>query len=791
MAAKVVHTQREDKQGLQKQLGCMNGIFQLFDRRYLLGLHRHGPTQNRLTAGGGENEFKNSSEKAKVKIKNEKNHKKMTIEKNRVSVESSRNSFSSSSSSTTFSSFDCSRRVQTEWQLPFEPTSPNLHNKQPDWSSPPTDIRDVVKESMTREIRVTKNEHGSPVMKHIDSPRPLIHQKHIQHDRKERSRFSTDERVSQYLKSTFKVKEPPRLSLDSKQNSNCKSMNGSRSELVGDRRPSSGVVARLMGLDSSIDSVFEAQTLKIKPAFSGQLVSNSLRVHAKIKPALQQHESDDRTYTKPSGYGEMEKMFDAIKFNTYGKDLRALKQILEAIQMSKTLDLQKPDQPYSPTVKGTSSPKRHKLVNQAMEHTNMAPEPKKITKHHNVNRTDRKQVNNQTSKKMKTTDGKPSERLQKSQNGVEKQCINRPSSNSSRNNVKKQSNLQIKQPVIKPINNGLQNNKQSFTYSNDDDTVSFISKHNSNQASQSKLQVTRNEQPKENHRNNLAETLIEDKPMDGHEKLSVEQQSPVSVLDAFYIEDMPSPIKNKPNVFNNNENLHHDQTEWNRAGVADNILADQNNEFNHVKQENRDCPLQQTQLLDSMDETLASPSKSTNTDQEYIREILSASYLLKDLDSAIRIVQLHPTSSLIKPELFQILENPNVEDDEKSTGSKSTEKIRRKLIFDSVNEILFHKLATRNEKICGRFMDGEKLMKELCLEIDVLQNCSKRRLYDEDDDEVKYHVNAYVNKTSEDWDKRFYEVPDVVLDIERQLFKDLIDEVVKAEVASLQNGPRR
>ncbi|KAD0157047.1 hypothetical protein E3N88_44708 [Mikania micrantha] len=652
MAAKVVHTQREDKQGLQKHLGCMNGIFQLFDRRYLSRTAPPWPDPEPANCRcqlnsvycycGGENEFKNSSEKAKVKMKNEKNHKKMTIEKNRASVESSRNSFSSSSSSTTFSSFDCSKRVQTKWQLPSEPTSPNLH-KQPDWSSPPTDIRDVVKESMTREIRVTKMNAGA--------------------------------QVSQYLKSTFKVKEPPRLSLDSKQNSNCKSMNWSRSELVGDRRPSSGVVARLMGLDSLIDSGFEAQTLKNKQAFSDQLVSNSPRVHAKIKPALQQHEGDDRTYKKPSGYGEMEKMFDAIKINTYGKDLRALKQILEAIQMSKTLDLQKPDQPYSPMVKGTSSPKRHKLVNQAMEHANMAPEPKMITKHHNVNHTDRKQVNNQTSKKMKTTDWKPSERLQKSKNGVEKQCINRPSSDSSRNKVKKQSNLQIKQPVIKPINNGLQNNKQSFEYSNDDDTVSFISKHNSNQASQSKLQVTRNEQPKENHRNNLAETMIEDKPMDGLAKLSVEQESPVSVLDAFYIEDTPSPIKNKPNVFNNNENLHHDQTEWNRAGIADNIHADQYNEFNHVKQENRDSPLQQTQLINSMDERLASPSKSTNTDQEYIREILSASCLLKDLDSAIRIVQLHPTSSLIKPELFQILENPNVEDDEKSTGSKSTEKI--------------------------------------------------------------------------------------------------------------------
>lgn len=33
-------------------------------------------------------------------------------------------------------------------------------------------------------------------------------------------------------------------------------------------------------------------------------------------------------------------------------------------------------------------------------------------------------------------------------------------------------------------------------------------------------------------------------------KLTVEQPSPVSVLDAFYVEDTPSPVKKKPSAFN-------------------------------------------------------------------------------------------------------------------------------------------------------------------------------------------------------------------------------------------------
>ncbi|KAI3777012.1 hypothetical protein L1987_46805 [Smallanthus sonchifolius] len=548
---------------------------------------------------------------------------------------------------------------------------------------------------MSRVIRVTKDERGGPVLKHVDSPRPFIQQSPIQYERKDQnlvktqkissavkkvkeiSRYSCDERESQYsLKSSFKVKELPRLSLDSKQNSKTNSMNESRSEPGSNKRPSSGIVARLMGLDSLTDSVCEVETVKIKPAFGDQLGSSSPRVHSKIKPALQPQESGDHGSKKPSVYGEMEKRLRELGFETSGEDLIALKHIVEAMQMKKTvfenkeqsLDSQKNDQPGSPTVKGPDSPKRRELLNRAVTPAKMATEPVMVTGLHYVNHKARKQ-------------------------------------------------------------------------------------------------------------NNFKERLIEDKPMVELAKLTMEQASPVSVLDAFYVEDMPSPVKKKPAAFNDYDNLRIDETEWNQVGIYNLVTHTDAGEVHQIE------------LLNSTDgEREKSPRKSTNGDHKYIREILSASGFLKDPDSAIRIAQLHSSGSLIKPELFHILEKTNYECHKKYPSSKSNERVRRKLIFDSVNDILFRKLAMSgfSGKGCGRFVDGEKLLRELWLEIDNLQSSSERCIYDEDD-EVKILVSADVNKNSQDWNTYCHEVPGLVLDIERLIFKDLIDEIVNADARGVQD----
>ncbi|KAL8199404.1 hypothetical protein R6Q57_012972 [Mikania cordata] len=791
MATKVVYTVREDKQRLQKQLGCINGVFHLLDRGYLLGLHRNCRNRNRLTTDHGEKELKKSSEKSNK----EKKQKKMMIEKNRASVESSRNSCSSSCSSTTLSSFDCSKWVQTEWQLPSEPTSPNLHKKQQEWSLPPPDIRDVVKDSMTKVTRVRKDERAGSVMKHVDSPRPFIHQSDIQYKRKDKklakiqkispavdgtSRFSCDERESKYsLKSSFKVKELPRLSLDGKQNSKVNSKYESRSEPGSNKKPSSGIVARLMGLDTLTGSISEAETVKVKLDFGAQLDSSSRRVHLKIKPALQQLEHGDRDPKKQSVYGEM----SALGFKTSREDLRAHKQIVEEMQMTKTvfdnkeqsLNGQKNDQPGSPMVKGTSSPTRHELLNQAVKQIKTAKEPMMVMGLHYVNHKARKQVKDQTPTNNKATrrttrslqdqNGEraiSSPRTQRSKNGIDKQCLNGSSTDSSR--IKKQSNLKTKNLKIKHIN-PMQNNNQSCMCSNEtrisrEDGDTFIS----SKSERKHDQVTRVSE------NNLAERLIEDKPNVELAKLTMEQASPVSVLDAFYVEDIPSPVKKKADAFNDYDIIRVDETEWNQVGIYNLVTSTDAGDFH------------QTKLFNSIDDGAKSPTKTTNGDHKYIREILSASGFLKDPESSFKIAQLHSTCRLINPELFNILEKTNDEHHKDNQRSKSNDKVRRKLIFDSVNDILVHKLAKPG--LSGeRLVDGEKLLTELWLEIDDLQSGSDRCIYDE----AKIIVTADLNKSSQDWDKYYYEVPGVVLDIECLIFKELINEIVNTDVVVTQD----
>lgn len=211
----------------------------------------------------------------------EKHLEKGVKEKRRVSSESSTTSFSSTSCSSTFSSVDRSKTAQLE-QSSFErsifprnlsqipPTkhpdpSPHLRQQSPD-------LRDVVKDSVCKETHelsvktTTKAKGVSRVVKNVDSPRPP----------KDAPRFSYDERVSRdKWKSATKLKELPRLSLDSRERSFRKFVNGTvpnnnlddskhendissqsmdlHQETRSNKKPSS-VVAKLMGLEAFPDS---------------------------------------------------------------------------------------------------------------------------------------------------------------------------------------------------------------------------------------------------------------------------------------------------------------------------------------------------------------------------------------------------------------------------------------------------------------------------------------------------------------------------------------------------------
>ncbi|CAI8591952.1 unnamed protein product [Vicia faba] len=109
----------------------------------------------------------------------------------------------------------------------------------------------------------------------------------------------------------------------------------------------------------------------------------------------------------------------------------------------------------------------------------------------------------------------------------------------------------------------------------------------------------------------------------------------------------------------------------------------------------------------------------------------------------------------------------NIEDGAKNISiCNSPEKMQRKLIFDVVKDIL----PERNLK-------GKKLFEELRIEIDELQPRNRNIKFDHEDKnsisllcrDLKDHNTVWTNCCSEK--------PNIVLDIERLIFRDLITEV--------------
>ncbi|XP_044504891.1 protein LONGIFOLIA 2-like [Mangifera indica] len=471
MSAKLLRSISDENPDLPKQIGCMNGIFQLFDRhRFLSGrcIHR---SQKRLPPGQKDNNGAKS--KSSSQPPTGKHVKKAMKEKQKVSTESSRTSFSSSSCSSSFSSIDCNKQAQTETSsygqtnvagAPVRDSPVHQPNDSLQLSRQPVDIRNFVKDSMYREARgisiktrIKENDAGGQILKYMDSPRPLQQPKPIksrfscvneefqvlgklreaprksneQKDGfavKDTPRFSYDSRESrEAFKSIIKLKELPRLSLDGRERSmrgstaemksnylirdlqrgdgNCRNIFNQEQEPGSHKGPSS-VVAKLMGLETFPDSMSTDgnQPGHTKTASYGECDSfsrisrtadsnkqngiggsprNSTRepvsprmknadsakksianCKAPIEPApwrlldgskgqIPTFKSRETQTNAPNSslsvYGEIEKRLAQLEFKKSGKDLRALKQILAAMQKTKeVLESRKEDQP--PTI---------------------------------------------------------------------------------------------------------------------------------------------------------------------------------------------------------------------------------------------------------------------------------------------------------------------------------------------------------------------------------------------------------------------------------------------------------
>ncbi|XP_030474205.1 protein LONGIFOLIA 1 isoform X2 [Syzygium oleosum] len=302
---------------------------------------------------------------------------------------------------------------------------------------------------------------------------------------------------------------------------------------------------------------------------------------------------------------------------------------------------------------------------------------------------------------------------------------------------------------------------------------------------------------------------------------ATEYHSPVSVLDSsVHTEDAPTPLKQMVNSFEDNvayeSDYNHVQDQWN---TTESLQPDCSGTIatsvvNRRKLQNVEQLVQKLRKLNSSHDEertdyIASLCENTDPDHRYVSEILLASgLLLRDLGSSMTAFQLHPSGHPINPELFFVLEQTKssaITKEDPVSGKAATlkmnqEKIHRKLIFDAVNEILVGKLSflgvshdpwLKSEKLAQKTLTAQKLLKELCMEIEQLDAKNPPFNFQEEDDGLKSILWEDVLHRSESWTEFNSETSAMVLDIERSIFKDLINEVVTGETGGSRARPSR
>ncbi|KAG6587589.1 protein LONGIFOLIA 2-like [Cucurbita moschata] len=284
--------------------------------------------------------------------------------------------------------------------------------------------------------------------------------------------------------------------------------------------------------------------------------------------------------------------------------------------------------------------------------------------------------------------------------------------------------------------------------------------------------------------------------------LAVEHPSPVSVLDdSLYRDDEPSPVKKITTILDaslkgddcldSNERHSEDQCNLSDDIFVNRSVLNRNVEINNMKFENIDDLIQKIRHLNSHhDEAekdyIALLCENTNPDHRYISEILLASgLLLQDLGSDLTTFQLHPSGNPINPELFYVLEKTKAGS---SPAISSYSNRECKLIFDAVNEILVENLAVidggvpepwlKPTKTAKEALTGQMILKQLCNEIEQLQSKKFECNLDEEKKDSKSILQDDVMRQPKRWTDFRGDIYDVVLDVERLIFKDLVNEIV-------------
>ncbi|XP_019153167.1 PREDICTED: protein LONGIFOLIA 1-like [Ipomoea nil] len=874
MAARLLHSLADENPDLQKQIGCMKGILQLFDRQHIR-IAGHSPEG--LTPGSLH--FSDDTSEQNLCSMYQRS---AAVEKQKFSKESSTYSFSSLQSSSV-SSVDCRKPAQREQRAIFpetpsrDPVMNQLKASQ-QFGREVLDIRDVVKDSMNREGQglsikpKVREEVVESILKHTafdgdyetdvkDSLRVLAKLREASwysSEPREPSRSSSyhskDSREASHL--SFESLNIPKSNFSSKpshQDTNARSA-----------RPPS-VVAKLMGLETLPDSMSLSET-KMCSNKTCSLLSNPTRSPSKEptsnhwnpdlvmkpisrfpiepapwrkfdgtqvskKPAARNSQSLNKPLSSfPSAYSEIEKRFMDLEFTESGNDLRALKQILETMQRKGLLAAQKDCQDSNFTSQSANQRTRGSNSLRHFESSIVIMKPAKLlgksgTPSSSVIPLD--DLSNipklQGNEGFRGRNGAATTRVTvKDQNLKTSKRVNTISSTKTNNRTpispqvsvrsKENNSGSLKTPGF--ISPRLQQKKLELEKRSRPPTPSSDSKISRRQANKQQMKSSppggKHGQKSSNIPQNeevtstlqsfeksspLAKTvgLLENELLGEPAILAPEYPSPVSVLDNVgYTDESPSPVKHI------SEALEEDRSEYNAASSTFGYPVTL--EINRKKLKKIENLVQKLRRLNSSHDEIhtdyiASICESTDPDHRYVAEILLASgLLLGDLGSSTTTYQFHSSGYPINPELFSVLEQTKEstlgkEECAKENSNKAKEKIHRKLIFDFVNELLAAKLALvgpfsepwlRPRVAAMKAPNSQKLLRELCAEIEQLQTKPSRCSLDQDEDDEP-----------ESWSDFAAETSNIVLSLERLVFKDLVDEIVRGDGNSLRTKPTR
>ncbi|XP_010551807.1 PREDICTED: protein LONGIFOLIA 2-like [Tarenaya hassleriana] len=926
MSAKLLYNlSDENPNNLHKQNGCMNGIFQVFYRQHYPARRVLGHYHKTLSPPG-ETSLANDNEKDKTM------EKKATKEKQRVSTESSsRPSFSSSPRSSSFSSADVSMASQFE-SPPMTQTDNSANsireapNRSP-WRGSLTqcDLRELVKGFIHRDTKAKDEVAMACVSLLKDLPSQSSSEwnegRRVAH-LKGSPRLSYDERDSRNngYKTATKPRELPRLSLDSRTNSfrssradarsNSPLEDGNGQEPATHRRTTSSVVAKLMGLEvlpyttTSEHDCLSGPPVKADNNSQNLFCDSSRPFHGEaarqrsrgadsikkmtpaskfpIEPAPRKQEDDikgqnpsHKTQAKAADsaltvYAEIQKRLMQLEFKTSGKDLRALRQILEAMENTQQLINSRKDdtlnsttlarnrstpvqrtQKPTPAVTVATTPSRNfrsSIV--VMKPAQVLQESKNVALSNLQNGNSRQIRKGMQGKQMamdltprpglykgqldstvKNTSGgtlrlmrtsaescssksdmaksgrsehSVGPRLQQKKLGFEWQpqpTTPTPEASKTQRPLSRQQTPRRKQGT-KTCNLPQSDDRMSDassdlrSLSHQSEAKSLRSDSNISSVANACIEVTnryRFERPCDNPEQQTPKQrspelgFKQERPMLKPVKVTLEQPSPVSVLDAaFYEDESPSPVRKISTVFKEDDVLSAEEAEWIKEDTSQTPTG-----FRR--------PIVLPDFVEGFMDEVAFTCDIKNADHKYISEILLSSGLLRDLEYSMISIQLHQSRLPINPSLFFVLEQNQASDfilQDRQRGKRigqvnRTEKIRRKLLFDTINEILAQRFVAegcikphiKSSPLTEKRSRGKYLLRSLCSEIDRLQANNSKCSLDDDEEDIIWEDLQNQGMSWRDFEG---ETPAIVLDIERMMFKDMINEVVTSEITAVR-----